>query len=163
MAQIDNSLLNVDGNLLKKDTGDSVNIEKFLTFVSDGLYFGVNTDNVVEILTNQTVRPFPLVPIYVRGVINLRGQVIPIIDLRLRVGKMAQEDTDETCILVLEIESDTIGIVVDSVAQVIDIDMDEISLIPTENRHELTKYMISNERGQVIMLLECEALIEEYM
>jgi len=138
-------------------------INKYLTFISDGLHFGVDTDNVVEILTNQFIRPFPMVPPYVKGVINLRGQVIPIIDLRLRVGKMPLEDSEENCIIVLEIGSDTIGIIVDTVAQVIDIDDENISLIPTESKQELTKYMTSDADGTVIMLLECGALIDEYM
>ena len=138
-------------------------INKYLTFISDGLHFGVDTDNVVEILTNQFIRPFPMVPQYIKGVINLRGEVIPIIDLRLRVGKMPLEDAEENCIIVLEIGSDTIGIIVDTVAQVIDINDEDVSLIPTESRQELTKYMTSDESGTVIMLLECEALIDEYM
>lgn len=138
-------------------------INKYLTFISDGLHFGVDTDNVVEILTNQFIRPFPMVPQYIKGVINLRGEVIPIIDLRLRVGKMPLEDSEENCIIVLEIESDTIGIIVDTVAQVIDINDEDISLIPTESRQELTKYMTADESGTVIMLLECGALIDEYM
>jgi len=137
----------------------SSNTATFLTFISDGLHFGVNTDNVIEIITDLTIRPFPMVPNYVMGVINLRGQVVPIIDMRLRVGKPYMEYNHETCIIVLELESDTIGIVVDSVAQVMDIDMDEIALIPTENRQELTKYMTTDENGTVILLLECEAII----
>lgn len=149
--------------LMKGAPAEQENIVKYLTFISDKLHFGVDTNNVVEILTNQFIRPFPMVPDYVKGVINLRGQVIPIIDLRLRVGKMPLEDSEENCIIVLEIASDTIGIIVDSVAQVIDINMKEIALIPTETRQELTKYMISDEHGTVIMLLECEALIDEYM
>jgi len=138
----------------------SGNTATFLTFISDGLHFGVNTDNVIEIITDLTIRPFPMVPNYVMGVINLRGQVVPIIDMRLRVGKPFMEYNHETCIIVLELESDTIGIVVDSVAQVMDIDMDEIALIPTENRQELTKYMTTDENGTVILLLECEAIIK---
>ncbi len=145
---------------MEKSAQTSGNIAKFLTFISDGLHFGVNTDNVIEIITDLTIRPFPMVPNYVMGVINLRGQVVPIIDMRLRVGKLYREYDHETCIIVLELENDTIGIVVDSVAQVIDINMDEIALIPTENRQELTNYMISDENGTVIMLLECEAIVK---
>lgn len=137
------------------------NSATYLTFVSDGLHFGVHTDKVVEIINNHNIRPFPMVPDYVRGVINLRGQVIPIIDMRLRVGKPYQEITAETCIIVLEIGSDIIGIVVDSVAHVTDIDMNQATLIPTENRLELTRYMVTDENGTVIMLLECEALIAD--
>ena len=153
--------------MMNKNIMDGVstedNADKYLTFISDELHFGVDTDNVVEILTNQHIRPFPMVPQYVKGVINLRGQVVPIIDLRLRVGKMPLEDTGENCIIVLEIESDTIGIIVDGVAHVRDVYDKDVKMIPTESRQELTKYMTTDENGKVIMLLECEALIEEFM
>lgn len=151
-------------NINEEENGaETSNTATFLTFVSDGLHFGVHTDKVVEIINNHSIRPFPMVPDYVRGVINLRGQVIPIIDMRLRVGKPYQEITAETCIIVLEIGSSIIGIVVDSVAHVTDIDMRQIMPIPTENRMELTRYMVSDEDGTVTMLLECEALIENNM
>ncbi|MCI8645286.1 MAG: purine-binding chemotaxis protein CheW [Firmicutes bacterium] len=138
------------------------NVARFLTFLSDGLYFGVNTRNVIEIINNHQIRTLPMVPDYVRGIINLRGQVIPIIDMRLRMGKPFQEYTPKTCIVILEIDSNTIGIVVDSVAQVLDIDLDRITPIPTENRQELTNSMISID-GTVILLLECEAIVENQM
>lgn len=138
------------------------NAARFLTFLSDGLYFGVNTHNVIEIINNHMIRSLPMVPDYVRGIINLRGQIIPIIDMRLRMGKPFQEYTPKTCIVILEIESNTIGIVVDSVAQVLDIDLDRIAPIPTENRQELTNSMISID-GTVILLLECEAIVENHM
>lgn len=138
------------------------NVVRFLTFISDGLHFGVNTNNVIEIINNHKIRPLPMVPDYVRGIINLRGQTLPIIDMRLRMGKPFQEYTPQTCIVILEIESNMIGVVVDSVAQVIDIDLDKTAPIPTENKQELTNYMISID-GTVILLLECEALIENHM
>lgn len=138
------------------------NIVRFLTFISDGLHFGVNTNNVIEIINNHKIRPLPMVPDYVRGIINLRGQTLPIIDMRLRMGKPFQEYTPQTCIVILEIESNMIGVVVDSVAQVIDIDLDKTAPIPTENRQELTNSMISID-GTVILLLECEALIENHI
>lgn len=138
------------------------NVVRFLTFISDGLHFGVNTNNVIEIINNHKIRPLPMVPDYVRGIINLRGQTLPIIDMRLRMGKPFQEYTPQTCIVILEIESNMIGVVVDSVAQVIDIDLDKTAPIPTENRQELTNSMISID-GTVILLLECEALIENHM
>lgn len=138
------------------------NVVRFLTFISDGLHFGVNTNNVIEIINNHKIRPLPMVPDYVRGIINLRGQTLPIIDMRLRMGKPFQEYTPQTCIVILEIESNMIGVVVDSVAQVIDIDLDKTAPIPTESKQELTNYMISID-GTVILLLECEALIGNHM
>lgn len=160
--KIENEIL--DNEMQKGDLAEGAavptNVARFLIFVSDGLHFGVNTDRVIEIINNHMIRPLPMVPNYVRGIINLRGQIIPIIDMRLRMGKVYQEYTPKTCIVILEIESNIIGVVVDSVAQVIDIDLDRTLLIPTENRQELTNSMISTNDGTVILLLECEAIIK---
>ncbi|BDF35709.1 hypothetical protein CE91St62_37720 [Lachnospiraceae bacterium] len=133
--------------------------ERFLTFMSDGLIFGVSTENVIEIITNYMIRPLPMVPDYIRGIINLRGQVLPVMDIRLRMNKPFREYTSTTCIIILEIHSTLIGIVVDSVLQVQDIDIAGASPIPIENRQELTNAMISLDDGTVVLLLDCDAVL----
>ena len=82
---------------------------------------------MTEIITNHTITIIPLVPDYVKGIINLRGQIIPIIDIRLRMGKPSIDYTSTTCIIVLNIDDTNLGIIVDSVQQVIDIDKAQIS------------------------------------
>ena len=133
--------------------------ERFLTFMSDGLVFGVSTENVIEIITNYMLRPLPMVPDYIRGIINLRGQVLPVMDIRLRMNKPFREYTSTTCIIILEINSTLIGIVVDTVLQVQDIDIAGASPIPIENRQELTNAMISLDDGTVVLLLDCDAVL----
>ncbi|QEK19465.1 chemotaxis protein CheW [[Clostridium] hylemonae] len=133
--------------------------ERFLTFMSDGLVFGVSTENVIEIITNYMIRPLPMVPDYIRGIINLRGQVLPVMDIRLRMNKPFREYTSTTCIIILEINSTLIGIAVDTVLQVQDIDTAEASPIPVENRQELTNAMISLDDGTVVLLLDCDAIL----
>jgi len=133
--------------------------ERFLTFMSDGLIFGVSTENVIEIITNYMIRPLPMVPDYIRGIINLRGQVLPVMDIRLRMNKPFREYTSTTCIIILEINSTLIGIVVDTVLQVQDIDIAGASPIPIENRQELTNAMISLDDGTVVLLLDCDAVL----
>lgn len=133
--------------------------EKYLTFVSDGLTYGVSTNYVIEIITNYTITTLPIVPNYVKGIINLRGQIIPIIDIRLRMYKPAIEFTSTSCIIVLNINSIYIGIIVDSVSQVIDIDETEISSMPTNNTQELVSGMCSLASG-VVLFLDCELLIK---
>lgn len=132
---------------------------EFLTFVSDNLTFGVNTDYVIEIITNYMIRPVPMVPGFIMGIINLRGQIIPIIDMRLRMGKEPLEYTSKTCIIILEIDSNSIGVVVDAVSQVVNIDVSTASPIPIENRQELTNSMISLSDGSVVLMLDCDAVI----
>lgn len=132
---------------------------EFLTFVSDQLTFGVNTDHVIEIITNYMIRPVPMVPGFIMGIINLRGQILPIIDMRLRMGKPSIEYTSKTCIIILEIDSNSVGVVVDSVSQVINIDVSKASAIPIENRQELTNSMISLADGTVVLMLDCDAIL----
>lgn len=136
--------------------------ERFLTFSSDGLTIGVSTNYVTEIITNHAITTLPLVPDYVKGIINLRGQIIPTMDIRLRMGKMPIDYTSTTCIIVLNIDSTSIGIVVDAVQQVMDIDKERISPVPVENQQELINGMISSGDRSVILFLDCEQLIRTY-
>ena len=122
-------------DIIETEEGQSPkNIQRFLTFVSDNITFGVSTDYVIEIISSYMICTLPMVPDYIKGIINLRGQTIPIIDIRLRMGKMPQDYTDATCIIILEIKDISVGIVVDSVTHVLDIDLDMISPIPTQNQ-----------------------------
>lgn len=139
-----------------------ISTERFLTFTSDGLTIGISTDYVTEIITNHSITVLPLVPDYVKGIINLRGQIIPIIDIRLRMGKEAIAYTNHTCIIVLNIDSVLIGIVVDMVQQVIDIDKSMISSMPIEDHQELINGMVSLDERSVLLFLDCEQLVNAY-
>ena len=139
-----------------------ISTERFLTFTSDGLTIGISTDYVTEIITNHSITVLPLVPDYVKGIINLRGQIIPIIDIRLRMGKEAIAYTNHTCIIVLNIDSVLIGIVVDMVQQVIDIDKSLISSMPIEDHQELINGMVSLDERSVLLFLDCEQLVIAY-
>ena len=83
-------------------------------------------------------------------------------DIRLRMGKMPIDYTSTTCIIVLNIDSTSIGIVVDAVQQVMDIDKERISPVPVENQQELINGMISSGDRSVILFLDCEQLIRTY-
>ena len=143
--------------------GDAhVSTERFLTFSSNGLNIGVSTNYVIEIITNHSITMLPLAPDDVKGIINLRGQIIPIIDIRLRMGKPSIDYTSSTCIIVLDINSIQIGIIVDAVQQVMDIDQSQISPVPVENQQELISGMISSGDRSVILFLDCEQLVQTY-
>ncbi|MEF9941569.1 MAG: chemotaxis protein CheW [Lachnospiraceae bacterium] len=140
-------------------TDGDTTLERFLTFVSDGLTFGVSTNYVMEIITNHTITILPMVPDFVKGIINLRGQIIPIIDIRLRLGKPAITYTSTSCIIVFDINSVPIGIIVDSVSQVLDLDCSKISQVPANKQQELVTHMISLNKNDVVLLFDCEQLI----
>ncbi len=135
-------------------------VERYLTFLSDNIAFGVSTNYVIEIIANYAIREVPNVPSYVKGVINLRGQVLPVIDVRLRMNKPFKEYNNNTCIIILEIDTVLIGLIVDSVLQVQDIDTSVASPIPIENGGDLTNAMLSLPDGTVVLLLDCDAVIK---
>lgn len=133
------------------------NSKKYLTFISDSLVFGIPIDNVIEIITNHTVTKLPRVPDYVQGIINLRGQIIPIIDIRLRMNKPAAEPTSTNCVIILEVDSVSIGILVDVVLQVFDIE-NKITPPPSKSQ-EFVSGMTTLADGTVVFCMDCELLV----
>jgi len=107
---------------------------KYLTFSLAGEEYGIGILKVKEIIGMMAVTSVPQTPDFVKGVINLRGKVIPVIDLRLRFGIEREEYTERTCIIVVEISSSSgkvvIGIVVDSVSEVLNIKGEDIEDTP---------------------------------
>lgn len=150
----------VENTTFDRTTEAGTSTERFLTFSSNGLNIGVSTNYVIEIITNHMITMLPLVPDYVTGIINLRGQIIPIIDIRLRMGNPSIDNTSSTCIIVLNINSVQIGIIVDAVQQVMDIDQSKISPVPVENQQKLINGMVSSGDRSVILFLDCEQLVE---
>ena len=152
---------------LDESTEVEVEKERFLTFHSADLTFAVNTKYVIEIITNHTITTLPMVPEYIKGIINLRGQIIPIVDIRLRLGKpsidMEMENSDTCCIIVLDIDSISVGIIVDSVSQVVDSELSKISPVPVNNQQELVNGMISLDVNNVVLLLDCQQLVDTQM
>ncbi len=94
---------------------------KFLTFALSNEEYGIEILKVREIMGIMEITPVPQTPDYMKGVINLRGKVVPIIDLRLKFAMPEVEHTKETCIIVAEVGTAQVGIIVDSVSEVTDI------------------------------------------
>lgn len=134
--------------------------EKYLMFISDGLDFGVKASYVVEIITNHAITTLPMTPDFIKGIINLRGQIIPIIDIRTKMGKMEGETTNYSCIIVFDINSVLLGVYVDTVSQVADIDESKISPPSPHNRQELVSGMVSMPDGKTVLILDCEKLVD---
>lgn len=155
------SATDLDKEDIVSEDSENENIERFLTFVSDTITFGVSTNRVIEIISTYMIRPLPMVPGYIKGIINLRGMVIPVIDLRMRMGKSPAEETASSCIIVLEIEDVTIGVLVDAVIQVLDIDLTKTTTIPVHDNQELANSMTSLEDGTVVLFLNCEQMIQQ--
>lgn len=135
------------------------NIKKFLTFISDKLTFGIDASYVTEIIINHNITFLPIVPHYIKGIINLRGQIIPIIDIRLKMGKNEYIREDgSNCIIVLNIDSTMLGIMVDNVNQVLDIDTTKIAPPTINNCEELVNGMITIHDDSTILILDCNSI-----
>ena len=131
---------------------------KYLICISDGLLYGVDAEQVETIITDHSISRLPRVPHYVRGIINLRGQIIPIIDIRLRLGK---PQADENCIVVVNEGSDCIGILVDGVDKMVDVRQEYILPMPTQNPQKLISGMCSLADGKTLLILDCGLLMRE--
>ena len=134
---------------------------KFLTFFLEDEEYGIEILKVQEIIGMMSVTPVPRTPSFVRGVINLRGQVIPIIDLRLKFGMPAIAQTEETCIIVVRAQGVEMGIIVDKVSEVLDIATEEIDPVPSFGATVDTAYIlgIGKAAGNVKLLLHIDKVL----
>lgn len=138
---------------------------KYLTFVLGDETYGLEILKVQEIIGMMNVTHVPRTPAFVRGVINLRGKVIPVIDLRLKFDMEGREDTDRTCIIVVQVVRDsqtvTMGIIVDEVSEVLDIADGQIEAPPALGTAVETQFILGMGKiGQkVVMLLDIDRVL----
>jgi purine-binding chemotaxis protein CheW len=139
---------------------------KYLTFALAGEEYGLPVLRVREIIKVMDITVVPQVPAYVRGVINLRGKVIPVIDLRLKFNFEAKEANDRTAIIVVELElpggRTLVGVLVDAVSEVLNIAGDEIEPTPTFGDQVDTTFMrgVAKVKGTVKILLDLDRVFE---
>ena len=139
---------------------------KYLTFGLGSEEYGLEIIKVKEIIGVMNITPVPQTPKYVKGVINLRGKVIPVVDLRLKFGMDAMEYNDRTCIIVVDIavkagKKTVMGIVVDSVSEVLNIKGEEIEDTPTFGVTLGTDYILgmAKVKGGVKILLDISKVL----
>ena len=135
---------------------------RFLTFLLGSESYGIEIRYVTEIIGIQTITEVPELPDYIRGIINLRGKIIPVMDVRLRFKKSFREYNDRTCVIVVDIQNISIGLIVDSVSEVLAIPEAEI-VPPPEVSKEGNKYIrgIGKVGSEVKLLLDCEKLLND--
>lgn len=143
----------------------TVKTGKYLTFTLDDETYGIGILKVKEIIGMLPVTSVPRTPDFVKGVINLRGKVIPVTDLRLKFGMAAMAYTDRTCIIVVEIDTNEstvlIGIVVDAVSEVLNIKEEEIEKTPDFGTRLNTEYILGMAKmgGGVKILLDIDRIL----
>ncbi|MCI8697673.1 MAG: purine-binding chemotaxis protein CheW [Oscillospiraceae bacterium] len=137
---------------------DAVDSQKYLIFMAGHLKLGVVAEDVVEILNNQVITYLPMVPDFIRGIINMRGQMIPILDIRARLGMEPQEGDD--LVVVINLGDVQLGILVDGVDQMLDIPKNNIHPLPANSTQLLVSGMCSLPDGSgTMMVLDCEQLM----
>ncbi|HLG29661.1 MAG TPA: chemotaxis protein CheW [Candidatus Brocadiales bacterium] len=134
---------------------------KYLTFVLCGEEYGVEVLKVREINGLMDITTVPQMPNYMKGVINLRGKVIPVIDLRLKFGLPEAEYTKETCIIVVDVKNALVGIVVDTVSEVVDVNAEDVEPAPRMGQHVNTGFILglAKIKGKVKILLDIDKVL----
>lgn len=136
---------------------------KFLTFTSGNEAYGLDIKYVTEIIGIQDITEVPELPEYIRGIINLRGKIIPVMDVRLRFKKPFREYNDRTCIIVVEIKDISVGLIVDAVSEVLSIQDKDIVAPPDLNKNYSNRYIkgIGKVGKEVKLLLNCSKLLND--
>jgi len=158
--------MDADTGQKEREAGDALG-GKYLTFVVDGVAYGVEILRVQEIIVMQPVTAIPKAPACVRGVINLRGKVIPVVDLRLRFGSPQCEDTARTCIIVVRVprqdETLILGAIADDVSEVMEMTAGNIEPPPRFGgcEGESVVKAVGKASNRVVMLLDVERTLAD--
>lgn len=134
---------------------------KYLTFLLGNEEYGLEIRYVTEIIGIQKITEVPDMADYVKGVINLRGKVIPVMDVRLRFGAQSREYDDRTCTVVINVNDQTMGLIVDRVSEVLDISLDSIQATPELRRGHTNRFIsgMGKVDDDVKLLLDVEKLL----
>ncbi len=140
---------------------------QYLTFKLDEEVFALDVAKVREILEYNTVTKIPQTPEFMRGVINLRGSVVPVIDMRLKFGMSATEQTVNTCIIVVEVnmegETSVLGALADSVQEVVEMEPEQIEPAPHIGTRLNTNFIkgMGKHEGDFVMILDIDKVFSE--
>ncbi len=159
-------LMNASQNALDPDDDlfddEDTQKDKYLTFRIANEDYGIAIANVTEIIGIQSITEIPEMPDYIKGVINLRGKVIPVMDVRKRFKLPEREYDERTCIIVVEIDGTSVGLVVDTVNEVADIPEDQVEP-PPKSKHKGGSYIqgIGKIGKEVKILLDINKILYE--
>lgn len=134
-----------------------------LLFEVDDNVYGIEIQFITEIIGIQPITIVPKVPGYIKGVINIRGKVIPVMSVRKRFNKEEVPYTERTCIIVVDWNGLAVGLIVDRVREVLPVKPEDISLTPDYKKVNTNRYIrnIIDSNGEIKLLLDCQKLILE--
>lgn len=156
-----NAANEVSSQLSELEGDEDAQAGKFLTFIIGDVTYGLDIRSITEIIGLQKITIIPDVPTYIKGVINLRGKVIPVMDVRTRFQLPRREYDERTCIIVIDVEESTVGLVVDTVSEVLDIDDSAIEPPPNMGSNTASRYIsgMGKVGNEVKVLLEARRLL----
>lgn len=142
---------------------DDAQKDKYLTFKIADEEYGIPIQHIIEIVTIQRITEVPDMPDFVKGVINLRGQVIPVMDVRTRFKMELKDYDDRTCVIVTKLNAVTIGLVIDTVKEVADIPQENISAPPKFSKDGSGRYIMGMGKigDDVKIILDVNKLLYE--
>lgn len=145
------------------ETGEDTLKGKYLIFSIEKEEYGIEIRYVTEIVGIQAITAVPDLESYIKGVINLRGKIIPVMDVRLRFKKEERAYDDRTCIVVVEIGNISVGLIVDRVSEVLPIPEDQIVPPPEIKSGAKNKYIsaIGKTEKDVKLLIDCKKLLND--
>ena len=139
--------------------------DKYVTFKSGNEYFGIKIEYVNEIIVYQEITEIPETEEYIKGLINLRGKIIPVIDVRIRFKQEPFEYNDRTCIIVLNVKELVVGLIVEKIAEVVEITEENILPNPKIGKADRSQnkyvYGIGKVGDEVKLLLDPERLLND--
>ena len=142
--------------------------DRYLTFWADNRLLGLSITYVVQIVGLQKITHFPDSPAYVKGVVSLRGDVFPVVDLRQRLGGDAKEYNDRNCIIITKISNSLYGFIIDGVEAVCQVLQEEILPVPHLNNDSLssclsgtTKILTGNNKENNLLLINIQKLLSK--
>lgn len=143
------------------DMEENAQKDKYLTFYLEGEAYGIEIRHVTEIIGIQPITQVPELPGYVRGIINLRGKIIPVMDVRVRFNKKPQNYDERTCIVVVEVNDLSVGLIVDTVSEVMSISEENTVQMPNMGKAHHNRYVkrIGKVNHEVKLLLDCVKLL----
>ncbi len=138
-------------------------IMQWVTFSLGDEKYGINVMQVQEVLRITEIAPVPGAPPYVLGIINLRGNVVTVIDTRNRFGLMSKDTDDSSRIVIIETENHIIGILVDSVAEVVELSVSEIETAPNVGNEESSKYIqgVTSRNNELLILVDLNKFLSD--
>ena len=145
-------------------TGQPANsVLRWVTFRLENEKYGINVMQVQEVLRVTEIAPVPGAPSYVLGIINLRGNVVTVIDTRQRFGLVSAEMDDSTRIVIIEADEQVVGILVDSVAEVVDLETSDIESAPNVGTEESAKFIqgVASHDGELLILVDLNKLLTD--